>query len=374
MFSAPGRVNLIGEHTDYNDGYVLPMAIDRETVVAVVARADRRVRVFSLNLNEATEFDLDNPGAPQRGIWLDYVEGVAHILEERGLQLRGADLMLSSDVPAGAGLSSSAALEVATGLALASISDVEIDRISLALACQRAEHDYVGVKCGIMDQFIAALGREGHALLIDCRSLEATPVPFDTSRLAIAICDTRVKHELSSSEYNTRRAECECGVLILKESLPGIRALRDVSIADFERYRDRLPETIRRRCRHVVTENDRTLTASEALRSRNVEEIGRLMNRSHASLRDDYEVSCVELDRMVEIAGNLDGVVGARMTGGGFGGCTVNLVRREALEEFKRVVSSEYAKSTGIDPAIYVSEAGDGAKEVNMKDERGSVN
>ena len=220
LFRAPGRVNLIGEHTDYNDGFVLPMAIDRETVVAAAAREDRHVRAISLNLEESFEFDLDRPGPPRRGVWLDYLEGVAQALEAGGVRLKGADLMVSSDVPVGAGLSSSAALEISVGLALASLSGQEVDKVQLALAGQRAEHEYVGTQCGIMDQFVTALGRAGHALLIDCRSLQATPVPIDTRAVSVVICDSRVKHELASSEYNTRRAECLKGVEILQSFLP----------------------------------------------------------------------------------------------------------------------------------------------------------
>jgi galactokinase len=364
LFRAPGRVNLIGEHTDYNEGFVLPMAIDRETVVAAAPRKDRQVRAFSLNLNEAVEFDLDHPGPPQRGLWLDYLEGVAQALEQTGARLQGADLMIFSDVPTGAGLSSSAALEVSVGLALSCISGRDVDGVTLALSGQRAEHEYVGTKCGIMDQFVAALGQAGHALLIDCRSLIATPVTLDTTRVAVVICDTHIKHELSDSEYNVRRRECERGVEILQEVLPGIRALRDVTIEDFERHRERLPEPVRRRCRHVITEDERTLNAVVALRRGDLEEMGRLMGQSHRSLRDDYEVSCAELDLLVEIAGNFPDCLGARMTGGGFGGSTVNLVRREALSEFQEVISREYPRVTNISPGIYISDAGDGAKEV----------
>ncbi|HEY9403593.1 MAG TPA: galactokinase [Pyrinomonadaceae bacterium] len=366
LFRAPGRVNLIGEHTDYNDGYVLPMAIDRETCVAAAPRPDRRVRIFSLNLNERAEFDLDRPGERERGIWLDYVEGVAHALERRGVRLGGADLVITSDVPVGAGLSSSAALEVSAGLALASVAGVEVDRVALALAGQEAEHTYVGAKVGIMDQFIAALGRAGHALLIDCRTLETQAIPVDTTETLVAICDTRVKHELSASEYNTRRAECEEGVELLRRAgLEGIRALRDVSEADLEHYGRALPEVVGRRCRHVVTENARTLDAAAALRDGRLEEMGRLMLASHESLSRDYEVSCRELDVLVEIATSLAGAtLGARMTGGGFGGCTVNLVRRDALENFRETITREYNRATGLTPNIYVSEAGEGAGEV----------
>lgn len=365
LFRAPGRVNLIGEHTDYNGGFVLPMAIERETVVAAAPREGRRVRAYSLGLGEEAEFDLDRPGPPRRGLWLDYVEGVAQALESRGVRLGGADLLIASDVPAGAGLSSSAALEISTGLALAGVSGREVDPVVLALAGQQAEHTYVGTMCGIMDQFVASLGREGHALLIDCRSLEATPVPLDTARVAVVVSDTGVKHELSSSEYNVRREECARGAALLAERLPGVRELRDVSVEDFERHGGSLPDPVGRRCRHVVTENKRTLRAAEALRRGDLRETGRLMYESHDSLRDDYEVSCRELDLLVEIARGLPGVLGSRMTGGGFGGSTVSLVLRDSLGEFERAVSARYERETGAAPSILVTEAGGGARELS---------
>ena len=364
IFRAPGRVNLIGEHTDYNGGFVLPMAIERETVVAAAPREDRRVRAYSVGLDEELTFDLDRPHPPRRGIWLDYVEGVAQALESRGIKLSGADLLIDSDVPAGAGLSSSAALEVSVGLALTRVSGKEVDGVTLALAGQQAEHTYVGTLCGIMDQFVAALAQVRHALLIDCRSLEAEPVPLDTDEAAFVVADTRVKHELSSSEYNVRRAECARGVELLRERLPDILELRDVSVADFEEHKDILPDPVRRRCRHIVTENERTLAAARALRAGDLSEMGRLMYESHYSLRDDYEVSSPELDVLVELARGLPGVLGARMTGGGFGGSTVSLVRRESLEEFERALSEGYERETGRRPAILVSEAGAGAAEV----------
>ncbi|HEX7314108.1 MAG TPA: galactokinase [Pyrinomonadaceae bacterium] len=364
LFRAPGRVNLIGEHTDYNGGFVLPMAIERETIVAAAPRDDRNVRAYSVGLNEELSFDLDHPHPPQRGVWLDYVEGVARALESRGVKLSGADLLIDSDVPAGAGLSSSAALEISVGLALVKVSGQELDGVTLALAGQQAEHTYVGTLCGIMDQFVAALARERHALLIDCRSLEAEPVPLDTTEAAFVIADTRVKHELSSSEYNVRRAECARGVELLRERLPDIQQLRDVSPDDFHQHADILPDPILRRCRHIVTENERTLAAARALRSGDLAEMGRLMYESHYSLRDDYEVSSPELDVLVELARALPGVLGARMTGGGFGGSTVSLVRRDALQDFERALSEGYERETGQPPAILVSEAGAGATEV----------
>ncbi|HEY0404796.1 MAG TPA: galactokinase [Pyrinomonadaceae bacterium] len=364
LFAAPGRVNLIGEHTDYNEGFVFPMAIDRATVAAARENGSRRVRVHSLSVNETAEFDLDHPGPRQRGIWLDYVEGVAQSLLSRGLAVRGVDMLLASDVPVGAGLSSSAALEIAVGSALLGVSEIELSKVDLALAGQQAEHEYVGTKCGIMDQLVAACGSRGHALLIDCRSLELSLIPLDTTETTLAICDTRVRHELSSSEYNTRRAECERGVEMLSQWLPGIRSLRDVSTEDFQAHAEKLPALIRSRCRHVVTENARTLAAADALRANDFEEMGRLMYASHESLRVDYEVSCRELDVMVEIARSIEGVYGARMTGGGFGGCSIHLVRRAALERFQERMAAEYHRSTGKSPNIYFSEPSDGAREI----------
>jgi galactokinase len=368
-FRAPGRVNLIGEHTDYNGGFVLPMAIDRSTYVAASPRPDRQVFVHSLNREESFAFDLDRPGEKRRGIWLDYVEGVARALESRGVRLRGAEMMLLSEVPAGAGLSSSAALEVSTGLAMACVAGAEVDRVTLALAGQQAEHTYVGAMVGIMDQFVAALGREGHALLIDCRELEAKAVPLDTSEVCVAITDTNVKHELSASEYNVRRAECEEGVLLLRGFLPNVKQLRDVSVEEFERYASQLPEVVRRRCRHVVTEDARTLAAAAALGRGDLAEVGRLMRLSHESLRDDYEVSCPELDALAETAWTIEGVLGSRMTGGGFGGSTVSLVRRERLDEFRAALEAEYGRRFNRRPTLYVSEPGGGAEEIRAQPE-----
>jgi galactokinase len=363
LFYAPGRVNLIGEHTDYNEGFVMPVAIDRGTMVGAAGRPDRRVRVRSINLDESAEFDLDFPGPTQRGSWLDYVEGVAQCLESRGVRLNGADLLILSDVNVGAGLSSSAALEVSVGMALAAVSGKVIDRRELALAAQQAEHRYVGIQSGIMDQYIALFGRSNHSLLIDCRSLDFDLIPLDLSRTALVICDTRVKHSLASSEYNARRSECQQGTRFLQEVLPAIGSLRDVSVTDFYKYHERLPEPIRRRCRHVVTENERTLEAAAALRSGKLAELKRIMAGSHRSLRDDYEVSCLELDLLVQAASEVPGVSGARMTGGGFGGCTVNLVRRQALDQFHERVTFEYQRATGQVPAIFTAEASDGAQE-----------
>lgn len=368
LFRAPGRVNLMGEHTDYNGGFVLPMAINREVGVGVAARDDRKIRAHSVNLGETGEFDLNFEREREKGFWLNFVEGVARILERKGFRLFGADLLIWSDVPTGAGLSSSAALEMAVGLALSEISGYMIDRTTLALIGQQTEHEFVGAKVGIMDQFVSANARAGHALLLDCRSLDFENVPLDASETAIVICDTNIKHDLATSEYNTRRAECEKGVVILKEFLPGIAQLRDVSVEEFEKYADKLPEVIHRRCRHVITENERTLRAAEALKQNDLEEFGRLMWLSHASLRDDYEVSSEELDLLVEIASDCAGVSGARMTGGGFGGSTVNLIRRETLEQTIEKISNEYYRQIKIEPTIIISKPSAGASEITAEE------
>jgi galactokinase len=364
VFSAPGRVNLIGEHTDYNDGFVLPMAIERRTLVAAAPRDDRRVVAVSGALAETFEFELDRPGPPRRGIWGDYIEGTARALVARGVAVQGANLWIESDVPHGAGLSASAALETSVGLALSALAGrLDLDRVTLALAGQAAEHEYVGTLCGIMDQYIASLGLERHALLVDCRSLEARSVPFDPAGSSLVVCDTGVKHELASSAYNQRRRECEEAVRLLSPVLPGITALRDVDRSSFERHAGLLPEVVRRRARHVVTENERTLRAEVALSGGDFGEFGRLMAASHASLRDDYEVSCSELDLAVDEALAEPGVYGARMTGGGFGGCMIALARTESalplIERVTRALSSRF----GATVQAFATAAAEGARE-----------
>ncbi len=364
LFSAPGRVNLIGEHTDYNDGFVLPMAIERRTFVAGSARLDTLVRVRSRNADSSLEFDLAQPGPKRRGSWLDYVEGTAQALLSAGFAVGGANLLIDSDVPSGAGLSASAALELAVGYALVSLAGAhDPDRVKLALAGQTAEHTYVGTLCGIMDQYIAALGRADHALLIDCRSLAFTPVPLQLGTACVLICDTQVKHELSSSAYNERRHQCEEGVGLIAQELAAVRALRDVSVNAFETLAERLPPVIAKRCRHVLTENARTLAAARLLQSGQLAELGALMYASHASLRDDYEVSCVELDEAVALASTEAGVYGARMTGGGFGGCTVTLLEQSALDRVTCTISRRFSDRFGATPQFLVTQASAGACE-----------
>lgn len=360
IVSAPGRVNLIGEHTDYNDGFVLPMAIDRRAYVAAAPRTDRHVRVHTLDLNDAAEFDLDKPIAQPDKKWLAYVAGTAWVLSRRQFHLCGADLMIASDVPIGGGLSSSAALEVAVGKALVSIAGTQIDPVMLALACQEAENVFAGARCGNMDQLTATLGKKDHALLIDCWSLETRQSPLNHLDVEIVVCNTNVKHDLASSAYNRRRAECEQGVEILKKKLPSITSLRDVDLQDFASLKDDLPEPIRRRCRHVITENERTLVAAEACARGDKIELGKLMKLSHESLRDDYEVSCFELDTIVELAWSHPAVFGARMTGGGFGGCSVNLVAPEQVTNFSEFITDGYRKAIQVNPEIFVVKADEG--------------
>ena len=360
-YRAPGRVNLIGEHTDYNDGFVMPVAIDRYTIVVASPRGDRIVHAESSSFGAAVNIDLDEPGDGPTGTWSDYVRGVAAVLERRGHTLQGADLHISSTVPAGAGLSSSAALEVSVGAALLARSQRPIDLTELALAAQQAEHEYAGVLCGIMDQFVVCHGREQHAVLLDTRTLQATWLPLPTD-ITIVVCNTMTKHVLANDGYNQRRADCEAGVRALAVRLPRIRALRDVSFAELEANRDVLDERVYHRCRHVVTENARTLSAADALRDGDLARFGVLMSASHASLRDDYEVSTPELNAMVDAALECDGTIGARMTGGGFGGCTVNLVHAGEAARFARDVADLYEARTGRAPEVYVCRASNGVE------------
>jgi len=363
IFRAPGRVNLIGEHTDYNDGFVMPAAIGFYTWVAMSPRSDQAIHARSEEFNEALELSLQELSGPPRHHWSDFVRGVAAVLQSEGLNPSAANLIVEGQVPMGAGLSSSASLEVAIALALLGESRSEVSQFELVKMCQRAEHEYVGTRCGIMDQFIAVFGQEGHALMLDCRTLEseALEIPQD---VRLVICNSMVKHDLAAAgEYNRRRADCETGVGILRKSLPQVRALRDVTLADLEAHRSKLPEVVYRRCRHVISENQRVLDAADALRSRDLDEFGRLMRESHQSMRDDYEISVSELDLLVEIASACEGVYGSRMTGGGFGGCTISLVQSKSVEEFQRTITRKYKDVTGISAPVYVCWAAQGAGE-----------
>jgi galactokinase len=361
IFRAPGRVNVIGEHTDYNDGFVMPAAIQFYTWIAATKRDDRVLEAYSDRFGEKITLSLDALAGPPHRHWSDFVRGVAAVLQNAGYNLAGANLVIHGEVPLGAGLSSSASLEVATALALISLSSIDVPRLDLAKLCQKAEHEYVGTLCGIMDQFVAVLGAAGHALMLDCRSLEyqLLSIPQD---VRLVVCNSMVRHELASGEYNRRRADCEEGVRLLQPHLPGIRALRDVSVSDLEHWKQVLPERVYRRCRHIVSENQRVLAAANALQSGNTAEFSQLMYQSHASMRDDYEISCRELDLLVNLASSRPGVFGARMTGGGFGGCTVNLVRADSSAAFREDIAQAYRDATGIIPEIYICEPAQGAQ------------
>jgi len=361
VYKAPGRVNLIGEHTDYNEGLVLPAAIDSYCWVAASPRTDLKISLYSENMQEGIEADLGDLWSQRTGTWTDYLMGVAWALGEAGQELKGANIYVTGDVPLGSGLSSSAALEIAVGYALLDVSEHRFDRIELALACQRAENEFVGARCGIMDQFVSVHGQAGCAVMIDCRSLEHEFLRIPAG-IRLVVCNSMVKHENSNGEYNVRRSQCEEGVRCLSKIFPGIRALRDVTREQLEESKARLPDMVYRRCRHVISENDRVLQTVERLKSGNILEISRLMRDSHESLRSDFEVSCTELDILVEIASSKAGVYGARMTGGGFGGCTINLVEASMADAFVQQVREEYQQNTGLLSKIHIYDASQGAQ------------
>lgn len=383
IVSAPGRVNLIGEHTDYNDGYVFPVAIDKYIHIIGSKRSDLQVHLHALDMDEEYTFSMDAPGNSETPAWSNYLKGVAHLLQTQvlnkiGHTLQGMSAVISGNVPIGAGLSSSAALSVASSLAFLGVcglqiaatsintkSDVSVIQLpptELAALCQRTEHEFAGVNCGIMDPTISLLGKTDHALFLDCRSLEYRHVPLNLEDILLVICNTNVKRELASSEYNKRRAECERGVEIMQQWMPNITSLRDVTLEDFKKYEVELPQITQKRCRYVVEENTRVQTAVNALITKDISTFGTLMNESHAGLRDAYEVSCDELNILTDIAQSIDRVIGARMTGAGFGGCTVNLIYQDAVETLRSRVMKEYMQRTGIEPDIYVCNVGDGAR------------
>jgi len=363
---APGRVNLIGEHTDYNDGFVLPMAIDRAAWIALRPRANRRVVLHSLDIDDTLDVSLDrlqqsslDPAERERN-WGEYVKGVAWALQEAGYRLRGWEGIVTGDVPMGAGLSSSAALEMVVARSFAAVSGFIWDAARIARLGQRAENEWVGVNSGIMDQMISASGEEGHALLIDCRALQAQSVPLP-STTSVVVLDTCTRRTLVGSAYNERREQCQAAARFF-----GVPALRDVSVAEFETQAGSLDSLIRRRARHVVTENARTLAAAEAMYARDAVALGQLMNESHASLRDDFEVSSEALNAMVEAAQE-EGCCGARMTGAGFGGCAVALVEASVALPFAKRVAERYEAQMGLVPKVYLCRASQGAEVVEGK-------
>jgi len=364
IFRAPGRVNLIGEHTDYNEGFVMPAAIGFATYVAIAPRSDRKLLIHSQEFSGPLEFDVDHLPRQRTGSWCDYIVGVALMLHQSGISLVGANLLVHGDVPIGAGLSSSASVEVASALALLSLNDSRVPLPEVAKLCRRAENEFVGARVGIMDQFVSCMGKAGHAFLLDCRSLEYKFASIP-SGVSLVVCNTMVKHDLATGAYNQRRAECEEGVRYFAKWDPRVHALRDVSFDQLERHENGLPPTIRKRCNHVVRENQRTLDAAEALGAGDLAVVGELMRGSHDSLRDLYQVSCRELDVMVDAGQGLPGFIGGRMMGGGFGGCTINLVHARHAEPFAKEIAERYRKSTDIVPKTYLCTAEDGARELN---------
>jgi galactokinase len=355
---APGRVNLIGEHTDYNDGFVLPCAIDYETVIACAQRNDRQIRVVAADYdNQEDLFSLDDPILSSKTLpWANYVRGVVKHLLQRNKEFSGADMVISGNVPQGAGLSSSASLEVAVGQALKSLYDLPLDGVALALNGQEAENQFVGCNCGIMDQLISALGKQDHALLIDCRSLEtrAVSMPKDA---AVVIINSNVKRGLVDSEYNQRREQCETAARFF-----GVKALRDVTQAQFDAVANELDPVVSRRARHVISENARTLAAADALAAGDLQKMGQLMAESHASMRDDFEITVPPIDKLVNIVKNVIGERGGvRMTGGGFGGCIVALIPESLVDDVRSAVAREYPEQTGLKETFYVCTASQGA-------------
>lgn len=357
LVRAPGRVNLIGEHTDYNGGFVLPMAINREMLIAVRYRRDSEVHLLSCDFDHTARFDLSS-FSYRNPHWCEYIKGVASALQRRGLALHGWDGAMLGNVPRGSGLSSSAALELAAAKAFSEVSNFPWDPVEMAVVGQEAENKWVGVNCGIMDQMISACGRKGHAYLLDCRSLQGEHVPMPAG-VKVVILDTATRRGLVDSAYNERRQQCEEAAGFF-----GVPLLRDVTPETFFARADALPELTRRRARHVITEDQRTLAAAEAMRRSDAVTLGRLMGESHVSLRDDFEVSNEALNTIVDLAAAHEGCYGARMTGAGFGGCAVALVREDAAAAFEHEVAAAYRNATGLEPAVYVSDATQGAERL----------
>ena len=366
IFAAPGRVNLIGEHTDYAEGFVMPAAIDFATLAGISPRSDGRIVIYSENYGKEREFDADALPTAANRHWSDYPIGVTTILAAEGHKIPGFSLTLWGDVPLGSGLSSSAAIEVATALAVTSLIGVTYSGPVLARLCQRAENVFVGANCGIMDQFISANGAKDNALLIDCRDLgfKLAPIP---SSVALVIANTMVKHAVSGGEYTSRRAEVEEAAAVIARHRPEVRFLRDATIQDLADYGAEMSPNALKRARHVISENLRTVAAANALISHDLKELGRLMAEAHQSYSQDFEASCVEADAMVELAQGLPGLIGARLTGGGFGGCTVNLVEADHARTFTDALGERYAGRIGIVPQIHICHASPGAHRVDVR-------
>lgn len=352
LVRSPGRINLIGEHTDYNEGFVLPSAIDRAIYLEIAPRDDSQVNIYSVDFDVIHHFDLGQE-ITKGPRWANYLVGVVDQFTKRGFKLQGFDCAYSGDIPIGAGMSSSAAVEAGLAFALNELNGCGMNRQVIAGIAQRAENEFVGVNCGIMDQFANLLSEGRSAIHLDCRSLQFEYIPFDGNDLSFVLCDTGVKHELASSEYNLRRQQCEDGVETLKKHFPPVRSLRDVTMEMLQSYSGEMEPVVYRRCKYVLEENDRVSEACKHLRKDDYERFGRLLYGSHEGLRDEFEVSCAELDLLVEAASESKGVLGARMMGGGFGGCTLNLVQTESVEEMSEHIRRVYSRKMGRVPNIY---------------------
>jgi galactokinase len=366
VFAAPARVNLIGEHTDYTGGLVMPMAVDFETAAILSKRDDGHAVFYSANYQEEVSFDIATLGCNPGGHWSDYPAGVLWSLQKEGIAVDGFSMTLAGDIPLGAGLSSSASVEVATALALLNHAQATLPLEALATLCRRAENEYVGAKSGIMDQFVVAGAVAHRAMLLDCRSLKYELLPLP-DQIRVVICNSMVKHAVATGEYGDRRDEVEAGQAVLRQERPGVELLRDATVEDLEACKGKMSAASFARCRHIITENHRVLAAREALLQEDVKQFGALMVKAHASMRDDFAASCAEIDTLVEIAMQLPDCFGARMTGGGFGGCTVNLVRAEVTEQFVEALKAQYAAKTGIVAECFVSAPSDGALAIAAK-------
>ena len=356
---SPGRVNIIGEHTDYNNGFVLPAAIDKAIFVALAPRTDGNIRLYSGEFDEHYETTLDTMKPTDRG-WPNYILGVADQFRKKGYAIRGFDLAIDGNVPIGSGLSSSAAVECATAMALNEAFHLDLPRLELVFRAQKAEHEFAGVMCGIMDQFASVFGKKDHVIRLDCQSLEYEYVPLKLEGYRILLLNTNVKHSLASSEYNTRRAQCEQGVALVKAHEPGVNSLRDVTMEQLDRYVKPADETIYRRCKYVVEEKERLLSGCEDLKRGDIKALGRKMIATHDGLSREYEVSCPELDFLVDAVRDRPEVLGARMMGGGFGGCTINLVEEDAIDALVKELSEAYQKAMGKELTAYIARIEDG--------------
>lgn len=367
LVRSPGRVNLIGEHTDYNLGFVLPAAIDKAIYFAIAPRSDNCAKLFAVDMNDSFEFTIDKLHKSEKG-WPNYLMGVVDQLNKRGYKTNGFNCVFGGDIPLGAGLSSSAALEAGLAFALNNIFDLRIDKLSLVKLSQKAENEFVGVNCGIMDQYINIFGKSGSALRIDCRSLEYEHFPFDYKNISIVLFNTNVSHSLASSEYNQRRRECGEAVEIIKKEFPQIQSLRDVSSEILAEYKKKLDPVIYNRCKYVVEENSRLLSACDALKVHDLKTFGSLMYQTHEGLSNDYEVSCKELDFLVELTKDIPEVYGSRMMGGGFGGCTINLIENNAIESVSKTITKMYKQEFNLEAKTYVTKISGGTSIVMIKE------